>query len=214
MSLAPLVDPHLSDLVPGGTSTTPELSRVLPSESRDLAECFVAARTTLSPLVVEAYRQLELQTDRQYAALTDPRGPYRFSVVPTSIVTPYDDAEDLIDSVLSTRVLEVTTAAADRAHPVLDGTAGGAYYRFRAVHDLIGHVSTRFGFDADGEYSAWLFQRGFFQGLARWAAATELHGEISVLWSTGQVAEHKAALLDPRVLTTSRTGSSGGRYWV
>jgi hypothetical protein len=39
-------------------------------------------------------------------------------------------------------------------------------------------------------------QRGLYTGPARRAAATELHGEISALWTTGQVAEHKAVLLN------------------
>jgi hypothetical protein len=87
-------------------------------------------------------------------------------------------------------------SAADRAHPLLGGEVGGAYYRFRAVHDLVGHVATGFAFDQDGEYSAWLVQRTSYTGLARWAARTELHAEISALWTTGQFADHKAVLLD------------------
>ncbi len=101
---------------------------------------------------------------------------------------------------LSTRTLEVTTSTADRTHPLLDGAVGGGYSRFRAVHDLVGHVATGYGFDPDGEYSAWLVQGQSFRGLARWAAATELHGEISALWVTGEFADHKAALLDPDLL--------------
>src|SRR5262249_43203085 len=94
-----------------------------------------------------------------------------------------------------------TNSAADRAHPLLDGAVGGAYQRFRAVHDLVGHVATGFGFDPDGEYSAWLVQRASYTGLARWAAKTELHAEISALWATGQFADHKAVLLgDPHWL--------------
>jgi hypothetical protein len=80
-------------------------------------------------------------------------------------------------------------SSADRAHSLLDSDLGGAYYRFRAVHDLIGHVATGYEFDRDGEYSAWVVQRHLYTGLARWAAATELHGEISALWATGQFAE-------------------------
>jgi hypothetical protein len=51
------------------------LSRqVDPSTARDVADCFAAARTrTTDPLIAAAYRQLEIQTDRQYAELTDPR---------------------------------------------------------------------------------------------------------------------------------------------
>jgi hypothetical protein len=190
-----LVDPAIG--VQGRPA--PALRHVEPSETQAVADCFTSARTSADPLVVSAYQQLESQTDRQFAALTDPQGPYRITVVGTSQATPYSDAAELIASVLTSRTLEVTTSAADRAHPLLDGEAGGAYYRFRAVHDLIGHVATGYGFDRDGEYSAWLVQRDLYSGLARWAAATELHGEISALWTTGQFAEHKAVLLDPRI---------------
>lgn len=178
----------------------PALRRLRQSETRETAACFIAARTKADSLVTVAYQHLEKQTDRQFAALTDPQGPYRITVVGTGQATPYRDADELIASVFATRTLEVTTSPADRAHPLLGGEVGGAYYRFRAVHDLIGHVATGYGFDQDGEYSAWLVQRTLYTGLARWAAATELHGEISALWATGQVAEHKAVLLDRDLL--------------
>jgi hypothetical protein len=178
----------------------PVLRHVLPGETEAIADCFISARNGAAPLVAQAYRQLELQTDRQFAALTDPQGPYRITVVGTRNITPYSDAEELTASVLNSRTLEVTTSAADRAHPLLGGEVGGAYYRFRAVHDLLGHVATGYGFDRDGEYSAWLLQRSLYTGLARWAAATELHGEISALWITDAFPEHKAVLLDPYLL--------------
>jgi hypothetical protein len=192
---ANLLDPAIRLMV-RRTKPRPALRYVDPTETLDAAEAFIAARTTADPLVALAYGELGRQTDRQYEALTDPSGPYRLTVVSTGQVTPYSDAEELIASVLTTRTLEVTTSAADRAHPLLDGVVGGAYFRFRAVHDLVGHVATGFGFDKDGEYSAWLFQRSSYTGLARWAARTELHAEISALWTTGQFADHKAVLLE------------------
>jgi len=179
----------------------PVLRHVRPSETQAIADCFLSARSRADPLVARAYRQLQMQTDKQFTALTDPQGPYRITVVGTRNHTPYDGAEELTASVLSSRTLEVTTSAADRAHPLLGGEVGGAYYRFRAVHDLLGHVATGYGFDRDGEYSAWLLQRSRYTGLARWAAATELHGEISALWITNAFPEHKAVLLDPCLLT-------------
>jgi hypothetical protein len=129
-------------------------------------------------------------------------GLYRFRVVSTSGAFPYGDASELIASVLETRTLEVTTARADRDHPMLGGAVGGPYFRFRAVHDLVGHVATGYGFDPDGEYSAWLVQSSLYLGAARSAAATELHGEISALWATGQHAEHRAVLLDAELMTS------------
>jgi hypothetical protein len=200
MLIGTLVDPGLPIPPDPRLRRRQVLVPVSPGVTKLAADCFLDSRTEVSGLVGAAYRQLESQTNRQFARLTDPRGPYRFSVVPTCQQTPYEDASGLTASVLATRTLEVTTAPADRMHPLLDGAVGGAYFRFRAVHDLIGHVATGFGFDADGEYSAWLFQRDFYRGLGRWAAATELHGEISALWTTGQFVEHKAALLDPVLL--------------
>jgi hypothetical protein len=199
MLIGSLVDPSLSVPPHIRQHRLQALVPVSLNETKLAADCFLDSRTRISGLVATAYRELESQTNRQFATLTDPRGPYRFTVVPTREQTPYEDADRLAASVLATRTLEVTTAPADRMHPLLDGAVGGGYFRFRAVHDLIGHVATGFGFDADGEYSAWLFQRDFYRGLGRWAAATELHGEISALWATGQFAEHKAALLDPGI---------------
>jgi hypothetical protein len=208
MLLPSLVDPAIG-IQREPARPAPALRHVQPDDTRAAADAFISARTSADPLVALAYQQLETQTDRQFAALTDPQGRYQLTVVPTGETTPYSDAGELIASVLVSRTLEVTTSAADRAHPLLDGEADGAYYRFRAVHDLVGHVATGYGFDRDGEYSAWLVQRNLYTGLARWAAATELHGEISVLWTTRQAAEHKAALLDPHLLGTYPRSVSG-----
>ena len=199
MFITRLVDPAIGIPRLAGR-TRPALRHVQAGETEAIADCFRSARTGSDPLVIAAYRQLEKQTDRLFAALTDPRGPYRITVIGTCEPAPYRDARELIASVLSCRTLEVTRSDADRAHPLLGSGVGGAYYRFRAVHDLIGHAATGYGFDPDGEYSAWLVQRRLYSGLARWAAATELHGEISALWTTGQFAEHKAVLLDRHLL--------------
>jgi hypothetical protein len=178
------------------------LSRqVDPSTARDVADCFAAARTrTTDPLIAAAYRQLEIQTDRQYAELTDPRGPHKVMVVRTRLREPYATDTELIEAVRTTGLLEVTSLGPDRRHPLLGGEAGSAYERFQAVHDIVGHVATGFGFDQGGEYSAWLVQRRTYHGLARWAAATELHGENSVLSTTHEFADHKAILLDLELL--------------
>lgn len=117
------------------------------------------------------------------------------------------------------RVLELCPARFDRyrRHPLLDTSVGGTYDRFRAVHDLVSHAWLGYGFDRHGEFSAWLAELRIYDGLARWALATELHGEHSVLWTTGAFADHKAALL-PRCIVraslritradSSRSGSA------
>ena len=122
---------------------------------------------------------------------------------------PYASASELSESVRRDGVLELwpTRRDQDRRHPLLDTSVGGAYDRFRAVHDIVSHGWLRHDFSADGELSAWLAEDCLYTGLARWALATELHGEHSVLWTSGTLADHKAVLLDPALLRASRAES-------
>ena len=177
--------------------------------AREVAAAFDATPSTRQDaLVAAAYASLERQTDRLFAEITRPGNPSRVHVVFTSGPTPYANDQELINAVRSDGVLEVRTAATepDRRHPMLDCERGGAYDRFRAVHDILGHVRLGCGFDPDGEYTTWRFQERRYRGLARWALATELHAEHSVLWTTGQLAEHKAILLSRALLARARRG--------
>jgi hypothetical protein len=187
------------------------LRRVDPDVAGNIARWFIDA-PAMAPevLVAAAYRELQVQTDRQFAALTEPAGAFGYTVAWTRQPAPYSTAAELIGAVRATGVLEVTAARVDRdrLHPGLDCGFGGPYDRLRAVHDIVGHVMTGYGFDRDGEYSAWLRQSKLYRGLARWAAATELHAEHSVTWTTLQFPEHKAVLLPQRLLL--RSSSSGG----
>jgi hypothetical protein len=182
-----------------------QCQRVHDTIARDIAANFVTERSVPGrPVVRAAYEQLRAQTDRIFFALTT--GGCEYRVVFTRLPHPYGSDVEMLDAVCAGHLLEVSTAAAarDRRHPMLDCSTGGAYDRFRAVHDLLGHVVPRLGFDRDGEYTAWLLQRRLHGGLARWALATELHGENSVLWTTHELCEHKAVLLDPGLLRASR----------
>jgi hypothetical protein len=158
--------------------------------------------------VAAAYASLEWQTDRLFTEITRTDNPARVQVVFTSEPRPYANDRELIHAVRSDGVLEVPTAALepDRRHPILGCERGGAYDRFRAVHDILGHVRLGCGFDPDDEYTTWRVQELQYRGLARWALATELHAEHSVLWTTGQLAEHKAVLLSRTLLARARHG--------
>jgi hypothetical protein len=80
------------------------------------------------------------------------------------------------------------------------------------VHDILGHARLGLGFDRDGEFAVWLAQERLHSPLARRALATELHGQHSVRWTTGEVAAPKATLLDPGLLRRARsTGRELGR---
>jgi hypothetical protein len=135
------------------------LRRVDPDVAHDIAQLFLDAPALGGErLVSAAYRELQVQTDLQFAELTEPDGPFGYTVVWTKLSGPYSTETELIEAVRATGVLEITAARADRdrLHPALECAAGGPYGRLRAVHDIVGHVMTGYGFDRDGEYSAWL----------------------------------------------------------
>ncbi len=121
---------------------------------------------------------------------------------------PYGGADEFITSIGKHRVLEVPAAACerDRLHPAVGCDVGGAYDRFRAVHDVLGHGQFNLGFDRDSEYTAWRYQERLLSFLARRALATELHAEHSVRWTTGDLPEHKATLIDECLIAKSRAG--------
>jgi hypothetical protein len=177
-----------------------------PIAAAEVAAAHRAAPRMGGALAQAAYGQLSRESDRLFELVTEAHRPVRIFF--TLSTWPYCDAGELITSIRRDRVLEVTTVARelDRPHPLLGCEPGGAYDRFRAVHDVLGHGYLDVGFDRDGEYSAWLFQERFHSPLARQALATELHGEHSFRWTTGDLPEHKAAVLDERLVARSRAG--------
>jgi hypothetical protein len=175
----------------------------------EVAGWFGAARSEPGdPVVSAAYRALAHQSDRLFGLLTEcgPVGHVRVGF--TRCRVPYAHDEEMIAAVRATAVLEVTTAAVDRGrpHPLLGTESGGPYDRFRAVHDLVGHVVPGHGFDRHGEFAAWLAQDRYYHGLGRAALGTELHGEHSVCWTTGSFSEHKATLLPRPFMARARAG--------
>jgi hypothetical protein len=182
----------------------PQLA-VDPAMAREVAAAYLGAPARRDALTREAYSRLATESDRLFGWMTSPDWPEPVHVAFTTCATPYDDAQELIDSVRHNRVLEVTTVAIDqgRRHPLMDSGRGGAYDRFRAVHDVLGHAHLGLGFDRNAEFTTWLWQRRFHSPLGRRALATELHGQHSVLWTTGRMAEPNVALLDPELLRRS-----------
>ena len=78
--------------------------------------------------VIEAYRQLQMETDHLYTLLT--RHPYHWAVrvVFTRCIRPYESDEELICAVRTNQTLEITSAAAvgERLHPLFGCEFGGA----------------------------------------------------------------------------------------
>ncbi len=149
--------------------------------------------------VIEAYRQLQVETDQLFTLLTRDARHWAVRVVFTRCAQPYESDEELIFAVRASGTLELTSAAAagERLHPLLDCALGGAFDRFRAVHDLIGHAWCGYGFDLDDECAAWSAQDRLHHGLARFALATELYGVNAARGIAGEAPDLRALLLAP-----------------
>jgi hypothetical protein len=180
--------------------------RVDPDLAHEVAEAYLAGPTNPTGPLLSSYEQLAREADQLFAAITSTARRKPMRVVFTKDEMPYQDAQELIASVRRDRLLEVTVVAAecDRFHPMMDWTPGGAHDRFRAVHDIVGHSYLNLGFDRHAEYATWRFQEQLHSALARQALAVELHAKHSVRWTTGESANHKAVLIDPRLIDRSR----------
>jgi hypothetical protein len=182
------------------------VQRVNGDQARRVASALAAAPAmTFDPKVAVAYAQLGDQARRWFARVTsEVRRPVRVAF--TRCRAPYRDAGELSQSVRSDGVLELFPSVydRDRRHPLLEHrTIGDAHDCLRAVHDIVSHGWLQLSFDRDGEFSAWQAEHGMYSGLARWALATELHAQHSALWTSGRLAEYKAALLPLDLLYAS-----------
>lgn len=187
-----------------------ERERVLVSagEAAEVGAAYLSARSTPhDPLVVTAYAHLQAETDRLFDAATRRDAPNAVRIVFTCCPDPYASDRELIAAVRATRVLEVTTAAvnAEPLHPLFGCEFGGPFDRFRAVHDLIGHAATGFGFELHDEIAAWRTQDRLHGRLARRALATEILAINCARSVLGEAPEHKAMLLEPALVRRSRS---------
>jgi len=177
-----------------------------PPTAHMVGEWYVHSRSAhRDPRVIEAYRQLQMETDQLFTLLTRDACPCGHRVVFSRCHQPYESDEELIFAVRANGTLEITSAAAagERLHPLLDCEFGGAFDRFRAVHDLIGHAWCGYGFALDDECAAWCAQDRLHSGLARFALATELYGVNAARWLVGEAPELRALLLAPSAWTSS-----------
>ena len=154
------------------------------------------------PRVIEAYRQLQVETDRLFSLLCGDKSSRATRVAFTRCVKPYESDEELILAARTSGTLEITSAVVggERLHPLLECDFGGPFDRFRAVHDLIGHTWYGLHFDLGDECAAWSVQDRLHGHLARSALATELFGVNAARDLLGETPELRALLLWPSTL--------------
>jgi hypothetical protein len=173
--------------------------RPIPDVARQIGAHYLEAdNTPTNAGVVLAYRHLQIETDALFHAATGDHSPGCVRVVFTYCRNPYSSDRELIAAVRSNRLLEITTAAtcSEPLHPLLSCEFGGAFDRFRAVHDLIGHARSGLGFGLLDELAAWRTQDRLHGGFARRALATEILAVNCARALLGAPPEQKAMILD------------------
>jgi hypothetical protein len=181
-------------------TSRPEVDRAI---TADIGAAYLdALDASRDPRVVAAYRQLETETDRLFTDAVRAQGPRAVRIAFTRCPQPYRNDRELIAAVRAGGVLEITSAAVSptRLHPLLGCEFGGAFDRFRAVHDLVGHVRGGLGFTLRDELQAWRIQDRQYGALARRALATEILAINCARAVLGAPPDQKAVLLRPESL--------------
>jgi hypothetical protein len=174
--------------------------------AHEVSAAYIDAPRRRDPLGGVAYAQLVAETDPIFRRITSPDRPDPVRVFFTMCPTPNANAEEIIGSVRNEQLVEVTIVAtdADRRHLLMDSEMGGAYDRFRGCPRRPGPRLAGARLRSRREFAVWLSQERFHTPLARRALATELHGQHSVRWTTGEIAEPKGVLFDQRSCARTR----------
>lgn len=181
-SRAQLEAGRLAHETPPGAALLRTADLLAPERAEQIAGWFLGEPEPPTAAVRAAYRALERETARLYAAIR--RLGIRVDYVRAED-EPYDDAAELCADLRQRASMRLRTIACDEPHPLLGGEQGGAVDQLRVVHDVFGHAALGLGFDLQSEYATWLQCRTLFSPRARAAAFTELVGAVTAYVMTG-----------------------------
>lgn len=161
-----------------------------------------------------AFRKFRDETNRQFDHMTAPRskGGLGLSVEVTSedpygwgSQTPGEDHSnwdyskvmpEMRHDVTENNRMKVYSTKSTGGHPFLTDDDND---RFRAVHDVFGHLGTGRGIDFNGEEAAFQGHAAMYTPLARQAMATETRGQNAALRVTGNFQDQKVGILPARM---------------
>ena len=105
---------------------------------------------------------------------------------------PYSSFAEMRKDFIENKRIKVLKTEATGGHPFFTNEQND---KFRAVHDIFGHLGTGRGFDRHGEEAAYQAHRSMFTGTAQKALATELRGQNSYLLRYGDFPPQKLFIL-------------------
>ena len=109
---------------------------------------------------------------------------------------PYPDVHALRHDVLHNKQIQVLGTHATGGHPFFTNDEND---KFRAVHDVFGHLGTGRDFDRHGEEATYQAHARMFTPLARGALASETRGQSGSLILSGQFGPQRIAVMPKRL---------------
>jgi hypothetical protein len=161
-----------------------------------------------------AYHAMREEVNRQFDHMTAPtrKGGLGIDVEVTKH-DPYGGGNvgqvyrDFRGDVETNNRMKVFSTASTGGHPVFSDDDND---KFRAVHDVYGHLGSGRGIDFDGEEAAFQKHSRMFSPLARQAMATETRGQNSALRMHGEFQDQRVGILPRHMqgLQFSRIGAA------
>lgn len=196
--------------------TTPEndLSRaaINPARSQEIGDAY-DAMPAYSKEAEPAYRKFREETNQQFDFATKPRSkggmgldfevtkqdPYGWGgQQPKDDYSNWDYKRVIPEArhdILEHGKMKVYSTNTTGGHPFMSDEEND---RFRAVHDLFGHLGSGRGIDFNGEEGAYQAHAAMYSPEARGALATETRGQNSYLRTRGNFPEQKVGILPSR----------------
>lgn len=162
--------------------------------------------TDVSPEMAESYKHFNRDVNDQYEFMTRPKEQGGMGIDVTFNSDPtYRSPMDLRDEIEQGKLTTYATASDPYDHPTLPADVND---KFRAVHDVFGHIATGRNFDRHGEAGAFEHHRQMFSPEARLAMTSETKAQNSgLVWSADFVTNkpypatteaHTASYINPQ----------------
>lgn len=134
----------------------------------------------LTPEMQQSYRTLIKHLGPQFESIVNPPEQGGMGVdVEFTQDNPYDTYEDMREDLANNNRMRIwSTAAGGTSHDIMTDEEND---KFRAVHDMYGHMATGRNFDRHGEEAAYQSHRQMFPPEAHPALVSETRGQNSYL---------------------------------
>ena len=174
-----------------------QVTAVEPSERRDIGRAYASepdlAKEEVSGEVTEAWTALADEVEEQWELISKPESEGGLGITVEFVdEDPYRSYAEMRKDFIENKRIKVLKTEATGGHPFFTNEQND---KFRAVHDIFGHLGTGRGFDRHGEEAAYQAHRSMFTGTAQKALATELRGQNTYLLTYGDFGPQKLFIL-------------------